>query len=129
MHPQIAPPASQARRIPASVPAIAGIITAVVFIALLIDAARRRPWNDEAMFANPAEKRFLGITVYEGDGLLPELNRYTYLIFPLNLVTLAGWYKLVGFSLYRFIANRMSGYDLVYDYNSYRISRRKDSLL
>ena len=31
--------------------------------------------------------------------------------------------------LYRFIANRMSEYDLVYDYNSYRIYRRKDSLL
>ena len=63
----------------------------------------RRPWNDVAMFANPAlnlaEKEFMGITVYERDGLLPELNRYTYLIFSLNLVTLAGWYKLTGFSL------------------------------
>lgn len=82
----------------------AGPGAAAVFIALLIGLAKtRRPWNDEAMFANPAlnlaEKGFMGITVYEGAGVLPELNRYTYLIFPLNIVTLAGWYKLVGFSL------------------------------
>lgn len=82
----------------------AGAVALAVFIALLIGLAKtRRPWNDEAMFANPAlnlaEKGFMGITVYEGAGVLPELNRYTYLIFPLNIVTLAGWYKLVGFSL------------------------------
>jgi hypothetical protein len=104
MHPQIATPASHVRRIPASTLAVAGIIAAAVFIALLIGMAHtRRPWNDEAMFANPAlnlaEKGFMGITVYEGAGVLPELNRYTYLIFPLNLVTLAGWYKVIGFSL------------------------------
>jgi hypothetical protein len=82
----------------------AGVLAAVILISLLIGLARtRRPWNDEAMFADPAlnlaEKGFMGTTVLESARVLPHIDRYTYWIFPLNLITLAGWYKLAGFSL------------------------------
>ncbi len=79
-------------------------IGAVYFTLLTMNARTRRPWNDEAMFANPAwnlaQHGFLGSTVIEEEGSgLPDIHRYTYTMFPLYLVALAGWFKLVGFGL------------------------------
>jgi hypothetical protein len=81
------------------------ILTSLAYLALLVMLARtRRPWNDEAMFANPAwnlvQHGYLGSTVMEEDGSgLPNIHRYTYWMFPFYLVVLAGWFKLVGFGL------------------------------
>lgn len=79
------------------------LVLFVLWVTLVYFQARaRRPWNDEAMLATPGlnliERGYMGTTVLEQD-VLPRIHRYTYWVFPLYLVTLAGWYKIVGFSL------------------------------
>ncbi|HUK18452.1 MAG TPA: hypothetical protein VLW65_18645 [Bryobacteraceae bacterium] len=80
------------------------VVAALLYVVLLVANARtRRPWNDEAMFAdaafNLAFKGFMGLTVMENQDNLPNLHRYMYFAFPLYMVILAAWYKVVGFSL------------------------------
>lgn len=79
-------------------------VSGLLYITLVFAMARtRRPWNDEAMFANPAwnlvQHGFLGSTVIEDEAGIPDIHRYTYWMFPFYLVLLAGWFKLVGFGL------------------------------
>lgn len=80
--------------------AVAGIVLILLLVGL---ALTRRPWNDEAAFANPAlnlaEQGFMGTTVLEHTRILPEIRRYSYYTFPLDILALAAWYKIVGFSL------------------------------
>ncbi len=81
----------------------AGVV--ILYIALAIGSARtKRPGSDEAWFASPAvnliTRGSMGTSVLEGTGLSIEgIDRYTYWVMPLYLVTQAGWYKITGFSL------------------------------
>ncbi len=81
-------------------------IAAVLYLAILIAHIQtRRPWNDEAWFAIPAENLafngFMGITNYESAGTgMTNVNRYAFIFFPLNVVVLAGWFKIAGSSLF-----------------------------
>jgi len=79
-------------------------LAVVLYCALLVaHALTRRPWTDEAMFADPAftliSKGYLGCPVEEFAYAWPNLARHVYMPFPLNLVVLAGWFKIVGFGL------------------------------
>src|SRR5512146_2848643 len=86
--------------------AIAGACVLIaLYAALLWEHARtRKPWNDEAMFAHPAwnfvTTGSMGSPVFEEKGsAFPNVNRYTYYMFPLYLFTVAAWYQAVGFGL------------------------------
>ncbi len=79
-----------------------------VFLYVAILAAHiytRRPWNDEAMFHIPAsnliDHGFMGVTSLEliGSGL-EGLDKHIYMIFPGNIVLMAGWFKIVGSGLF-----------------------------
>ena len=86
------------------------VVTALVFLLAAIgDALTRAPWWDEGYFANPAFN--LAFRGYLGNSLedtarhsklqyIEHLDAYTYWTPPLYLVTLAGWFKLFGFSLF-----------------------------
>jgi hypothetical protein len=87
----------------------------VAFLLLVIaTAVTKAPTGDEGWFASPAYnlafKGFMGTTVLDpGSGTpvlhtrtrLDGIDRYTYWVMPLNLITQAGWYKLVGFGMLR----------------------------
>ena len=77
-----------------------------IYIAILIaHIYTRRPWNDEAMFHIPASNLinhgFMGVTSLElvGSGL-DGLDKHLYMIFPGNIVLMAGWFKIVGPGLF-----------------------------
>jgi hypothetical protein len=80
-------------------------VVALVFLALAVGSAlTKRPWSDEAWFANPAwnlaAHGFMGTTVLRtGEAWLQGIDRHTYWVMPLGLLTEAAWYKIVGFSL------------------------------
>jgi 4-amino-4-deoxy-L-arabinose transferase-like glycosyltransferase len=87
------------------------LLTAVclLYLALAIGTARTKlPWEDEGWFASPAvtllTQGYMGTAVLqspEGTGAhLEGLDRYTYWVMPLYLVTQAVWYKVLGFSLF-----------------------------
>jgi len=84
-------------------------ILGLCFLLALTLALVRRPGCDEAWFAlaghTLATKGYMGTPFLETRGTgLTGLNHYTYWIMPLQPVSLAGWYKLFGFSL---LATRM----------------------
>jgi 4-amino-4-deoxy-L-arabinose transferase-like glycosyltransferase len=78
---------------------------AVVLFALAVGSARTKsPWSDEAWFAqaglNLATRGEMTTPVLETSGTkFKGLERHTYWVMPLHLVTQAGWYKIFGFSL------------------------------
>lgn len=79
-------------------------ILALLYIALLIAQAKtRRPWIDEAMFGDPAytliTRGYLGCPVEEYMSASPNIARHAYMMFPLDLVVLAGWFKIAGVGL------------------------------
>jgi 4-amino-4-deoxy-L-arabinose transferase-like glycosyltransferase len=84
-------------------------LAVILFVCLALaagSALTRRPWSDEAWFANPAwnlaTKGFMGTTVLRtGEAWLRGIERHTYWVMPLGLLAEAGWYKLVGFSLFK----------------------------
>ncbi|PYT19064.1 MAG: hypothetical protein DMG58_37090 [Acidobacteria bacterium] len=62
------------------------------------------PWANEAWFASPAlnllQRGFMGTTILESKGSWMEgMDRHTYWILPLHILTQAAWYKVLGFSL------------------------------
>jgi hypothetical protein len=62
------------------------------------------PWENEGWFASPAlnllQRGFMGTTILESKGSWMEgMDRHTYWILPLHILTQAAWYKLFGFSL------------------------------
>lgn len=89
----------------------AGIICLYLLIALSLSVTKR-PWFDEAMFANPAwdlvTRGHMGLTITEPTGFpqVPgieqvNVNTHVYYSMPLSNLGLGAWYKLVGFGLVR----------------------------
>jgi 4-amino-4-deoxy-L-arabinose transferase-like glycosyltransferase len=82
------------------------IVVALAFVALAVGSARTKsPWSDEAWFAqaglNLATRGEMTTPVLETTGTkFKGLERHTYWVMPLHLVTQAGWYKVFGFSLF-----------------------------
>lgn len=78
----------------------------VVLFALAVGSALTKgPWSDEAWFAqaglNLATTGEMTTPVLETAGTkFKGLDRHTYWVMPLHLVTQAGWYKVFGFSLF-----------------------------
>lgn len=78
----------------------------LLFYGLLASwqARNTAPWENEAWFADPAlnllNKGFMGTTILESKGTWMEgMDRHTYWILPLYVLTQAAWYKVFGFSL------------------------------
>jgi len=82
------------------------VIVAGIFCALSVGSAlTKAPWSDEAWFAqaslNLATKGEMTTPVLETVGTkFKGMERHTYWVMPLHLVTLAGWFKIFGFSLF-----------------------------
>ena len=77
-------------------------------------ALTKAPWCDEGWFANPAynlaNHGMMGTTVLEPtghylDANLKGIQERTYVVVPLQLVMMAGWFKIFGFSLLAMRAN------------------------
>src|SRR5579863_7488783 len=93
--------------------ALAGV--AVLFlICCLTIATTRAPWYDEGFVANPAfsllATGYPGVSVLDDSGpFLPYPKRinmkgireHIYMEFPVHLLLLAGWFKVLGFGLLR----------------------------
>lgn len=81
------------------------VIAAGIFFVLAVGSAlTKSPWSDEAWFAqaglNLATRGEMTTPVLETAGTnFKGLDRHTYWVMPLHLVTQAGWYKIFGFSL------------------------------
>jgi 4-amino-4-deoxy-L-arabinose transferase-like glycosyltransferase len=82
------------------------VVVALAFLALVVGSAlTKSPWSDEAWFAqaglNLATRGEMTTPVLETTGTnFKGLERHTYWVMPLHLVTQAGWYKVFGFSLF-----------------------------
>lgn len=79
-----------------------------LFLATWI-ARTKAPWCDEGCLANPAYNLafhgYMGMSVAEPRGHflnadLQGIRERTYIVTPLHLVGLAGWFRLAGFSLF-----------------------------
>ncbi len=80
------------------------LFLAAVYLALAIGSSlTKRPWSDEGWFASPAynliTKGSMGTSVLEPVGWLKGIDKYTFWVAPLHLVTQAGWYEIFGFGL------------------------------
>jgi len=89
----------------AIVVALAAILIAWTALALSL-AVSNAPWSNEAWCAIPAVNLathgYMGTTVLASRGTwLAGIERHTYWMMPLDLLAQAGWYKVVGFSLFR----------------------------
>jgi hypothetical protein len=89
----------------------AGIVCLYLLIAISLSATKR-PWFDEAMFANPAwdlvTRGSMGLTITEPTGFpqVPgieqvNVNRHVYYSMPLSNLGMGAWYWLVGFGMVR----------------------------
>ena len=87
-----------------------GAAIAIYLTLALWLAAVKVPWCDEAWFANPAYNLAfhgqMSTNLLEPTGHLLKANlrgiqQRTYIVVPNHLVALAGWYRLVGFSLFK----------------------------
>src|SRR6185295_9082725 len=84
-----------------------GLFCAALFLFLAFASAyTRRPWCDEAWFADPAfnllTKGTMGTTVLEPSGHYRHpigIQQHTYWIMPLHILLQTAWYKMAGFSL------------------------------
>lgn len=101
----IVPPVAHGSRLALVVPLL--LILAVYLSLSLAIAHTKVPWCDEGWFANPAYnlamRGNMGTNVLEPSGhylnaYLSGIQQRTYVVVPLHLVTLAGWFKLFGFS-------------------------------
>jgi 4-amino-4-deoxy-L-arabinose transferase-like glycosyltransferase len=88
--------------------ALSGVMLAIFVISAILMARSKMPWSDEGWFANPAYNLAfhgnMGTNVLEPSGhylnaYLSGIQRRTYIVPPLYIITLAGWYRLFGFSL------------------------------
>ena len=89
-----------------------GILAVYLFLASW-NAATRGPRGDEVQFANPAldliTRGTTGVTILSGFGAHPEVpppadthfTTYSYWAMPLSFVTLAAWFKVVGFGFFQ----------------------------
>jgi hypothetical protein len=84
----------------------AACIAVCLYLALLVLYAKtRKPWNDEAASAragfNLSDKGHTGVEFLDEKASgFPGVHRHTYYIFPLQLFSMAVWYKIAGFSLF-----------------------------
>ena len=86
------------------------LVSLVLFVALACGiAATKAPWCDEGWFANAAYnlafKGYMGSNIQEPSGhflnsYLKGIREHTYVVVPYDLVSLSGWYRLFGFSLF-----------------------------
>ncbi len=92
-------------------PAAGTALIVLVYLALgLTNVFTRAPWCDEAWFGNPAYnlayKGFMGTTVLDPASStwksvkLTGIDRHTYWVMPLNLLTNAAGFRVFGFSIY-----------------------------
>jgi hypothetical protein len=87
------------------VAALIAILAAWTALAVSL-AASQVPWSNEAWCAIPAinlaTQGYMGTTVLVSKGTwLTGVERHTYWIMPMHILAQAGWYKVVGFSLFR----------------------------
>lgn len=81
------------------------IATVIVYTTLIVWQARnRKPWNDEAMCASAgytlATEGHLAIPSFDDhDPSLRGIHQRMYYTLPLQMLVMAGWYKLIGFGL------------------------------
>ena len=81
-------------------------LTLAAYALLLVNLARtRKPWNDEAMSASAgytlATKGYMAIPSFdEANPGMSGIHRHMYYIFPLQIVVMAPWYRIFGFSLF-----------------------------
>lgn len=88
----------------AFVAALVIAIAAYCFLAVGL-AHNRKPWNDEAMSASAgdtlATHGYLAIPSFdENDPAMRGIHHKMYYILPLQMLVMAAWYKIVGFSLF-----------------------------
>ncbi len=81
-------------------------IMAVWTVLAVSLAVSNLPWSNEAWCAIPAvnlaTKGNMGTTVLVSKGTwLTGVERHTYWMMPAHILAQAGWYKVVGFSLFR----------------------------
>jgi len=90
-------------------------VLAVASIYLVLagwNAATRRPGGDEMQFANPAldliTRGKTGVTIESGWGARPEearpdshIHNYSYWAMPLSFLSLAAWFKMIGFGFFQ----------------------------
>ena len=88
------------------------VLAGIVLFSLLFCAGlalTRRPWCDEAWFASPAynldHHGFMGMTLLDPHGFpfapyVEGIDRYTFWVMPGYMLMQAGWYKVVGLSLF-----------------------------
>jgi len=82
---------------------LAGILA---YTALAVALARaRKPWNDEAMSASAgyslATRGYLANPLFdENDPAMRGIHRHVYYILPGQMIIMALWYRIVGFSLF-----------------------------
>src|SRR5436309_5859471 len=83
---------------------VAAIILMVNLALITGFIQTKRPEQDEGLFANPSydlkTNGTFGTTMVEpANPFAKGLDKVTYWTVPLHLVTLAGWFKIFGFSL------------------------------
>jgi len=88
---------------------IAGVITAILYLAMAVTCARTfMPWCDEAWFSGPAlslvTQGHMGTPVLDSTAVwnsrdLTQINRYTYWIMPLYSFSQSFWLRIFDFSL------------------------------
>ncbi len=87
------------------------VLIVLLYLSLgLTNVVTRAPWCDEAWFGNPAYnlayKGFMGTTVLDPASStwksvkLTGIDRHTYWVMPLNLVTNAAGFRVFGFSIF-----------------------------
>jgi 4-amino-4-deoxy-L-arabinose transferase-like glycosyltransferase len=98
------PPKRSAFRSPAA--RVGWFCIAIFLLLALASAWTRRPWCDEAWFADPAynllTKGMMGTTVLEPAGHYRHpigIQQHTYWIMPLHILAQTAWYEVTGFSL------------------------------
>ncbi len=84
-------------------------VAIAIFVGLATSLAfTKAPWCDEGWFANPAYNLafhgYMGTNVLEPSGhflnaYLKGIQERTYIVVPIHMVALAGWFRLFGFSL------------------------------
>ena len=98
-------------------------VLAIVMIYLVLagwNTATRRPGGDEVQFANPAldliTRGKTGVTIESGWGARPEAARpdshiqnYSYWAMPLSFLSLAGWFKVIGFGFFQCVRSVLLG--------------------
>ena len=82
------------------------LIAILAYVAITVALARtRKPWNDEAMSASAGymleTHGYLANPAFdEHDPVFRDIHRRVYYILPLQMIVMALWYKIVGFSLF-----------------------------